>query len=169
MTGMGPRLTGLLCEDDPLIRRAVLVVMSRCGFESVSVVGTGREAVEFAGRTPPQVAVVDLALAGARGLGVVADIVRAAPRCNVVVVSPFAALGASALAAGAFAVCQLTDLRELQLCLQHALAHAAASCDACDGECTVELGPSAPFQAPSIGATDDSGYLRRRYRPWPAN
>lgn len=167
MTGMGPRLTGLICEDDVAVSRAIVDVMSVCGFKSIRVVQTGREAVVSAARTRPELAVIDLALAGARGLGLVGDLRRAVPECNVVVVSPFPALRSKALAVGAFAVCQPHDLRQLQLSLEHVLEHPAGSSDGCDCQQVAALGPSATLKTGSPRRTTTAASWAARYRPLP--
>ena len=169
MTGMGPRLSGLVCEDDVVVSRAIVVAMRRCGFQSITEVATGREAVVFAGLAQPQVAVIDLALAGARGVGLLGDVVRAAPRCRVVVVSPFEALRSRALAAGASAVCQLPDLHRLQRCLHKALGHAGGSFNECDCHVVGGLGPSVPFSTRSVQGTTTAASWEARFRPWPAS
>ena len=79
-----------------------------------------------------------------------------------------AAMRSRALAAGAFAVCQLGDLRQLQLCLQHALEYAVDPSDACDCHRVAVLEPSASVTL-SLRPTTSAASYAAHYRPWPAS
>lgn len=63
------------------------------------------------------VIVVDLALTGALGLGVVTQLLAAAPGCSIFAVSSFPELNLAALDAGASRLVNEEDLRDLDRCL----------------------------------------------------
>ncbi len=87
------------------------------GFEQIEEVGRATAAIEAAARTHPDAIVVDIELAGSRGVGIVAELLTAAPGCAVIVMSQFDSLRFPALEAGAYACIGKTDLRELRRCL----------------------------------------------------
>jgi two-component system, response regulator PdtaR len=56
----------LVIEDDLLIATQVEITLAEAGFEVVGVAPTGEEALELAAKDPPDLAVVDIRLAGDR-------------------------------------------------------------------------------------------------------
>ncbi len=91
--------------------------MVACGFEEIEEVGSATAAIEVATRTRPDAIVVDIELAGRRGVGIIAELLTAVPGCAIIVMSPFDALRFPALEAGAYACLGKSDLRELRRCL----------------------------------------------------
>lgn len=112
-----PPLRALLCDDEPSSLLAVSVILDRCGFTVVDETSSASAAITVAQRARPDVVVVDLALAGFRGLRVVSALEAAAPGCAVLVVAPFPSLFQAALDAGAYACCTKADLRILEQAL----------------------------------------------------
>lgn len=142
-------LVAVVCEDDAVVATALIDTLNGLfGFDVVAAVDSGDEAVAAAARTKPDVVVVDLALAGEAGLGIVAAVVEASPQSAVVVLvpSPFGRLRASAEEAGAMALVELSDLRLLRRCLEqiHINAHAQScpSCPAARPATTAAAGPA---------------------------
>jgi len=111
-------LRALSCNDDAGIRRAVEVIVRRCGCDLVGDVGAAGEAIVAAKVAEPDVVVVDLALTGDLGLGVVAGLHAVCPRCAVIVVSSFDTMRQAALAAGAYDFVGNADLRALERSLR---------------------------------------------------
>ncbi len=91
--------------------------MLACGFDRIEEVASATAAIEVATRTRPDAIVVDIELAGSRGVGIVAALLTAVPGCSIIVVSPFDGLRFPALEAGAYACIGKSDLRELRRCL----------------------------------------------------
>lgn len=122
-----------MCGDDAGMRRAVPRLLHACGFELVASVPLGLDLVDVVRRARPDVVALDIGAAGIEGLGIVGRIVAAVEGCAVVVRTPFAALEADALEAGAVEVVGADDLRPLLLVLQQvrAAAHAGISCPCC--------------------------------------
>ncbi|HVM04745.1 MAG TPA: response regulator [Acidimicrobiales bacterium] len=111
-------LRALSCNDDAGIRRAVEVIVRRCGYDLVGDVGAAGEAIVAAGVAEPDVVVLDLALTGDLGLGAVAGLHAVCPRCAVIVVSSFDSMRQAALAAGAYDFVGNADLRALERALR---------------------------------------------------
>ncbi|MFJ4233786.1 response regulator [Cellulosimicrobium cellulans] len=85
---MSERIRVLLAEDDEMIREALVGLLER--EPDVDVVATardGREAIDRALRHAPDVAVVDLHMPEVDGLGVIAELARALPRCAGVILT----------------------------------------------------------------------------------
>lgn len=125
----------VICEDDAVAATALVDTLSGLfGFSVAAVVATGAEALAAAGALTPELVVIDLALAGERGLGIISALVEASPATTVVALIParFAALRADAREAGARELVELGDLRPLRRCLErlHAAAH-GANCPTC--------------------------------------
>lgn len=128
-------MAAVVCEDDAVVAAALVDTLNGLfGFDVVARVDSGDDALAAVARAKPDIVVVDLALAGDRGLRIVTDLRKAAPDCAVVVVVPyrFGGLRASAEEAGAMALMELSDLRPLRPCLEriHIRAH-AESCPSC--------------------------------------
>lgn len=68
--GSGPRVREpvriLIVEDDLLVAAQVETTLTEAGFDIVGVATTGEEAIEIAGKDPPDLAVMDVRLAGDR-------------------------------------------------------------------------------------------------------
>jgi two-component system, response regulator PdtaR len=56
----------LVIEDDLLIATQIEITLTEAGFEVVGIAPTGEEALELAAKDPPDLAVVDISLAGDR-------------------------------------------------------------------------------------------------------
>ena len=119
-----PRLRGLVYDDDPDTRRAVAAILARCGFDLAGHVASPADALVAAGSLP-DVIVLDLALSGARGLGILAALHAVAPACTLVVLSPFDRLKEAALDAGACDFIDKRDMRQLERCLRRVAEQAA--------------------------------------------
>ncbi|MGH9177372.1 MAG: response regulator [Acidimicrobiales bacterium] len=113
------RRRALICDDDESTSHALGAILPRCGFEVVATVESFGAALVEAALARPDVVVVELATAGDLGVHVVDAIEAALPGCAIVVLSPFEALRASLLEAGAYDVVSNAerDLRDLQRCL----------------------------------------------------
>ena len=127
MTAGLPR--ALLWDDDPSSSRAVAAILRRSGFEVIATVVSLADASLAVELSAPDIVVVDLALTGDLGLGMISAFRTAQPRCAIVVLSPFEALRPAAIAAGAYDVVVNagSDLRALERCLLRAAADWAAA------------------------------------------
>jgi two-component system, response regulator PdtaR len=68
----------LVIEDDLLIATQIEITLTEAGFEVVGVAPTGEEALELAAKEPPDLAVVDISLAGDRdGVDTALELFRA--------------------------------------------------------------------------------------------
>jgi len=56
----------LIVEDDLLVASQMEAALTEAGFDIMAVVTTGEEAIEVAGGQPPDIAIVDIRLAGDR-------------------------------------------------------------------------------------------------------
>ena len=65
----------LVAEDEALIRMDLVETLAELGFEVVASVGDGRSAVEAAGRTAPQVALLDIKMPDMDGLAAASQII----------------------------------------------------------------------------------------------
>ena len=106
-------MTAVLCDDDPVECSAVTDQLMRAGCGLVVQTSSVVQLLDVVSRTMPDVLVLDLALAGIRGLDVVRDLHQASPTCAVIVLSSFVSLREDAVAAGARALVDVRDLREL--------------------------------------------------------
>ncbi len=129
MSAPNCRLRGLVCDDDPVSRRAVTAMMNRHGMV-VSEVSTAAEAILLARELRPHAVVVDIALSGSLGLDVVPALLAEAPGAAVVVLSSFQALDTVAVEAGAADVLEKSDLRRLARCLETLPERASARANA---------------------------------------
>ena len=113
--------------DDPRTRPAVVAALERCGFAVAVLLGPSSKLVPQTRQLSPELVVVDLASAGSRGLGIVADLHEAAPGCSVVLMAPFEGLKEWALSAGGYDLVGKDDLRDLERCLRRLAAELEAS------------------------------------------
>ncbi|MEJ7765754.1 MAG: hypothetical protein WKF86_09685 [Acidimicrobiales bacterium] len=133
MSAPPPPLRTVMCGDDAEMHRCVPRLLRACGFELVATVPLGLGLVDVVRRARPDVVALDIGAAGIEGLGIIGRLVAAAEGCAVVVRTPFAALEADALEAGAAEVVSADDLRPLLQVLQQirAAAHAGTGCPCC--------------------------------------
>lgn len=124
------RLRALVYEDDAATRRAVGVIADRCGFDVVGEVESAADAVLAAELSRPDAIVVDLALTGVLGLGILRTLQVAAPECAIVVLSSFETMRRPALQAGAYEFVGNSDLRRLERCLRRVAREAALRVEA---------------------------------------
>jgi ActR/RegA family two-component response regulator len=108
----------MVCNADPGSRRAVEAAMQRAGVDVVLTASAVSTIVREARVLGPDIAVVDLALAGEVGLGIVAQLAGAAPGCAVVLLAPFDTLREAAFQAGASELLHAEDIVRLQSCLE---------------------------------------------------
>lgn len=128
------RLTAVICEDEPRMAAALAdTVTSMYGLHLAATVDSVGEAIAATHRETPSLVVVDLALAGELGLGVIAALHEAAPGCAVVVLVPpaFVGLQFEAVASGAMNLVETTDLRPLQCCIEHLTEVHGEGCPSC--------------------------------------
>lgn len=151
-----------MCGDDADLRRAVPLLLHLCGFELVAAVPFGAELVGAVQRTRPDVVALDITAAGIEGLGLVGRVMDACEGCAVVVRTPFAALEADAVAAGAVRVVGLDDLRPLLQVLQQlrAAAHQGISCPCCPAPAPAGVEPPGrPVPPPEASGGTTSTYV----------
>jgi ActR/RegA family two-component response regulator len=103
----------LLCGDATVPCDALLRTVAAAGVEVVAHEHRWPEAVHLAADLAPDVAIVDLAVAGSAGVRIVSVLHSALPGCEVVVLSPLPELDAAARDAGACEVVRPNDLRPL--------------------------------------------------------
>lgn len=113
-----PSLHAVVYDGDPSSRRAATVIVERSGIEIVDV-GVGRtDILERVRELRPELIILEFALAGAMGLGIVPALAGAVPGTAVVLLSPFSGLREPALAAGAYDFVDDRDLRDLRRCVR---------------------------------------------------
>ncbi|HXD73364.1 MAG TPA: response regulator transcription factor [Vicinamibacterales bacterium] len=85
---MTPTLRIAIVDDHAVVRRGVRALLeSQAGWEVVAEGATGREAVEIARRLQPDILVMDLSLPELNGLDATRQIVKEAPRTEVLVLT----------------------------------------------------------------------------------
>lgn len=114
----------LLCGDASVPCEVLLRTVTDMGVEVVAHDRRWPEAVQLAADLAPDVAIVDLAVAGSAGVRIVSVIRSALPGCEVVVVTPLPDLDAAAREAGALEVVRPEDLRPLTVALARLSADA---------------------------------------------
>ena len=142
---------GLICDDDSGSRRALSAVLTRKGFDTLATVESAEDLLASAGRPDVRVILLDLALAGMAGLGIIACLRAVAPRAAIVLLSPFVGLRAAAVEAGAHELVDPQDLRQLERCLDGLVGEVADG----GGQGLEESGSAkssiAPLPAPGRG------------------
>lgn len=124
----------LVCEDDPALAAALAhTIADLYGLRVAATVDACGAALAAAADLHPDLVVVNLALAGQRGLDVVAALQEAAPGCAVVVLAPpeFADLRFDAVAAGAITLVETCDLRPLQCSIERLTHVHPDTCPSC--------------------------------------
>jgi ActR/RegA family two-component response regulator len=116
----------LLCGDATVSCDVLVRTAGATGAQVVAHEHRWADAVRRATDLNPDVAIVDLAVAGSVGVRIVPVIRSAVPGCEVVVVAPFPELGAAARRAGAYEVVRASDLRPLAAALVRLGATSAA-------------------------------------------
>jgi len=109
--------TAVVCDDQPAKRRAVTQLLGQAGYALVVETSSLTRLKKLVAESQPDLIVFDLALAGLSGLDVVGDLHGAGPAGVVIVLSEFTSLRADAVAAGATALVDVEDLRELETVL----------------------------------------------------
>jgi len=85
--------TVLIADDHAMVREGLQAVLEAGGeFAVVGGAADGREAVELARKTAPDVAVLDIAMPGMDGIEAAKEIRKACPKTKVVILSMHAAL-----------------------------------------------------------------------------
>ena len=113
---------GLICDDDQESGRALSAILARKGFTPIATVERADDLLAGAGRPAVRVILLDLALAGVSGLGIVPALRAVNPRSAIVLLSPFAGLRPAAVDAGAYDLVDPRDLRDLERCLDRLAA-----------------------------------------------
>ncbi len=127
-------MVAVICEDDPRLATALADTVTHLyGLKVAAAVASAAEAISAVAVARPTLVVIDLALAGDLGLGVIAALHEAAPACAVVVVVPpaFVELQPEAVASGAMTLVDSSDLRGLQCCIEHLSGVHGEACPSC--------------------------------------
>jgi NtrC-family two-component system response regulator AlgB len=86
-----PRLRALVVDDEPNIRSTLSVCLESIGCEVHAAAGA-REAVAIVERRPFDIAFLDVRLGTADGIALLPELLRAAPRLAVVVITAYASI-----------------------------------------------------------------------------
>lgn len=127
-------LVAVICEDDPGLATVLAATFTHLyGVRVAASVSSASDATAATAMCRPDLVVIDLALAGDQGLGVIGVLHDAAPGCAVVVVVPpaFVGLQAEAVASGAMTLVESSDLRPLQCCIEHLTGVHGENCPSC--------------------------------------
>lgn len=103
-----------MCDDPSPQREAVSQALLRAGYAVVALTPSVAELRSLVGQAHPDVVVLDLARSARTGLSLVREVRTTSPGTAVVVISAFPSLHADALEAGACALLDGNDLRELE-------------------------------------------------------
>jgi DNA-binding NarL/FixJ family response regulator len=83
-----PRIRLLVADDHAVVREGIRNVLAAAhGFEVVGEAASGADAVRLAGECDPDVVLLDVSMPGGTGLEVIGDVLRAAPRARVLILS----------------------------------------------------------------------------------
>jgi len=134
MVNEGARPVAVICQDDPALAAALVhTVGDLYGMRVAATVRTAAAALTAVAAAQPALVVVDLALAGERGLRIVGALQQAAPGCAVIVLAPaeFTDLRLDAVAAGAITLVTAGDLRPLQCGIERLTHIHGENCPSC--------------------------------------
>jgi len=120
----------LVVDDSDDLRELIGIVIQRGpgGWKVVATAADGRQGIEAARTTQPDLVLLDIAMPIMDGMQALPLIREAAPNAVVVMLSgyPFASAGPGALAAGAHGYLEKSDLvKSLVLRIEHILASVA--------------------------------------------
>jgi DNA-binding NarL/FixJ family response regulator len=116
----------VICDDQPIIREIVATLVTARGDEVVAETGTAADAIEAVRTFAADLIVLDLGLPGMSGVDAIPHIHGAHPACDVIVLTALDSEIEKALAAGATAVFNKTQLLALDATLRR-LSRAATS------------------------------------------
>lgn len=125
----GAVLHAVVYDGDVRSRRAVLVIVEGSGIRVLEASGGVPDLVEHVRVLLPDLIVLELALSGSLGLGVVPALLAAVPGASVVLLSPFLGLREAARRAGAYELVDDSDLRELRRCVRRLMAERAVQAE----------------------------------------
>ncbi len=128
------RLVAVICQDDVVLAAALVhTVGDLYGLRISATVHTAEAALTATASVQPDLVVIDLALAGERGLRIVRQLQQVAPGCAVVVAAPpeFGDLRLDAVAAGAVTLIETCDLRPLQCSIERLTHVHGENCPSC--------------------------------------
>ena len=111
--------TAIVVDDQPSSYEAVRAILEDAGFEISGAAASLTDGMELLRHHQPDVAVLDLALAGLTGLAAVHAFHEAAPTCTLLVLTPFADLAEAVVGAGALAAIDPRDLRQLDAAVRN--------------------------------------------------
>jgi two-component system chemotaxis response regulator CheY len=111
-------LSAIVCDGDTESRRAVVSLVSECGFEIAGEFDLAVSAVAIAELVGPTVVVLDLSLPGMSSLKAIPLLHDAVPGCEIVVCSAYETVRPAALRAGATEVVDKGDLLRLEQVLR---------------------------------------------------
>ena len=77
----------LICDDSILARKSLRQVLNDLGFEDVSEVSNGEDAVKFCKDNKPGIVLLDIVMPVKDGVTATAEIMEAVPETKIVIVS----------------------------------------------------------------------------------
>lgn len=80
-------VTIILADDHPLMREGIRILLERANFDVVGEASNGLEAVQFAQKHQPEIAVLDLAMPVMNGITAAAQIREVSPRTKIVLLT----------------------------------------------------------------------------------
>ena len=107
------RPTAVVCDDDYAARQVAAFELRDAGYDVVAEVALATDLLAVVGALRPALVVVDVSLMGMTGIEAIPDIRRLSPASSVVVFSAFDSAREAALAAGADAVVDKTEVEDL--------------------------------------------------------
>jgi len=125
MADVTRRLRAVVCDDDPMARQLVTMVLDECDVEMIGECDTADSVIGLAEQASPDVIILDIALPGRSGLDAIPTLREVAPDSHIVVVSAFDTRQV-ALDAGAYDVVDKRALTDLKGTIQSIRRGAAA-------------------------------------------
>ena len=161
VTGTAPALRTIVYDGEASSCRAVSAVAEAAGAAVVAVSKATPDLAQVRA-VRPDVVVLELALAGARGLGIVPALLGALPQCAIILLSPFDTLRESALDAGAYDLVGKDDLHDLGLCFRRLATRgtrgvATLAAEDSPQAAVAEAEASVPSPAPGDAGDDSAG------------